>query len=152
MNMRYICLLIILLAGFPMRCFSQSEVLDSITVRDIEMDSVRMESDMENGGLAATVSSLTKSGMYYAAMHRLLDDKTLGLDLRLPDFQFTPGQASLIHWNSGGIVAGGSITPFPGMMQLESGSLGLYQSAGNFTFYAGGMVNKYGYFNGLHTQ
>lgn len=43
------------------------------------------------------------------------------------------------------------ITGFPGETK-EQHVFGIYQSVGNFRFHAGGMVNKYGYINGLHTQ
>lgn len=80
---------------------------------------------------------------YIPARHR---------NLNIPDLYFTPGQATVVSWSNGEILATGGIKDLPGMMQIESGAVGIYQSAGRFTFYGGGIANKYGYFRGLHTQ
>lgn len=37
-------------------------------------------------------------------------------------------------------------------MQIHSGTIGINQNIGNFSLYLGAVANKYGYFNGLHTQ
>lgn len=41
---------------------------------------------------------------------------------------------------------------FPGLMDVESGSLGLLYKHGRVSAYAGGIVNKYAFFRGMHTQ
>lgn len=74
------------------------------------------------------------------------------LELNIPELSFSPGQATLYSWRTGEVIATGGMAVYPGLMQIDSGSIGLYQREGNFTFYAGGMANKYGYFRGLHTQ
>lgn len=74
------------------------------------------------------------------------------LDLKVPDLTFTPGQSTVFSWYGGELIATGGRVVMPGLMQIESGSIGVYQQVGNFTFYAGGLANKYGYFRGLHTQ
>ncbi|MDE6291019.1 MAG: hypothetical protein K2M16_05760, partial [Muribaculaceae bacterium] len=63
-----------------------------------------------------------------------------------------PGTAYIPLWRNGGIAATGSITVMPGLMQIDSGSIGFSQNLGNFSLYFGGMANKYGFFNGLYTQ
>ncbi|MDE7409765.1 MAG: hypothetical protein K2N09_07060, partial [Muribaculaceae bacterium] len=63
-----------------------------------------------------------------------------------------PGTAYIPLWRNGGISASGSVSVMPGLMRIDSGEVGLKQSFGNFSFYIGGMANKYGFFNGLHTQ
>lgn len=69
-------------------------------------------------------------------------------------FAFTSPSFSpvLFSWGSGGIVAAGSATPYPGMAGVESGSLHAVQSVGNMTFTAYGRATKIGYFRGLSTQ
>ncbi len=70
----------------------------------------------------------------------------------LPEQPITSSQAMLANWNGGTIIANGEIRRLPGLMQIENASVGIYQTAGNFSFYAGALANKYGYFRGLHTQ
>lgn len=73
-------------------------------------------------------------------------------ELDVPGLSFVPGQATIFSWSTGEVIAEGGRTVYPGLMQIDSGSIGVYQRVGNFTLYAGGIVNKYGYFRGLHTQ
>ncbi|MDE5887951.1 MAG: hypothetical protein K2H46_10245 [Muribaculaceae bacterium] len=63
-----------------------------------------------------------------------------------------PGTAVIPTWKNGAFMASGSISSYPGLMDIHKGSVGLIQNFGNLTIYAGGEANKYGYFNGLHTQ
>lgn len=62
---------------------------------------------------------------------------------------YTPVVAS---WRNGAVVAAASATSYPGMMAVESATLGVVQQAGDFTFSAYGGASKYGYFRGLSTQ
>ncbi|MDE6835705.1 MAG: hypothetical protein K2J03_01975, partial [Muribaculaceae bacterium] len=55
-------------------------------------------------------------------------------------------------WNSGAFVVSGNTLEMSELMRKESGDIGLSQSIGNLSMYLGGKANKYGYFNGLHTQ
>ncbi len=73
-------------------------------------------------------------------------------ELSVPGLSSTPGQATMFSWCTGEVVATGARAVYPGLMQIDSGSIGVYQSVGSLTLYAGGIVNKYGYFRGLHTQ
>lgn len=63
-----------------------------------------------------------------------------------------PGTAFIPLWRNGGLLATGERNVMPGLMQIDSGCLGLLQNMGNLSLYFGGVANKYGYFNGLHTQ
>ncbi|MDE5997067.1 MAG: hypothetical protein K2G77_02530 [Muribaculaceae bacterium] len=63
-----------------------------------------------------------------------------------------PGMAVIPLWNNARFTATGDIQVMPGLMQIHSGSIGIYQNIGNFSLYLGAVANKYGYFNGLHTQ
>lgn len=65
---------------------------------------------------------------------------------------FTPGNAIISDWQGGAFTAGGLIDNMPGLMNIASGQLGIGQQFGNLTLYVGGVANKYGYFDGLHTQ
>lgn len=72
--------------------------------------------------------------------------------LTLPFYSFIPGEATVFGWGSGRIVAQGFSSVYPGLMKIDSGSIGLSQNLGNFSLYSGVIANKYGYFKGLHTQ
>ena len=140
-------LLALLLAVIPLACFSQTELNDSISFMQNKFEGVNMEGVIKPDSLSSV--KITESYYYeYAPALRPLFPYTLAqpLDLQIPDFNFTRGHASLFNWNSGAIVASGGTRSFPGLMQIDSGTLGICQSVGNFTFHAGGIVNKYVYF------
>lgn len=63
-----------------------------------------------------------------------------------------PGTAFIPTWKNGGCLATGSISSYPGLMEIHKGSFGFVQNFGNLSIYAGGEAVKYGFFNGLHTQ
>lgn len=122
----------------------QSEVVDTIEVNVAVADMV-----MPDGGAMTlrfdenTSYSVEAARLYYAMR---------STELGLPDFGFSTGQASVFRWRGGELVAAGATVAMPGLMGLENGSLGVAQHFGNFSVYGGGIVNKYGYFRGLHTQ
>lgn len=73
-------------------------------------------------------------------------------DLKLPIWTLTPGQSNVLEWKTGSIVASGFSSIYPGLMKIDSGSIGSHQQIGNLSFCVGGIANKYGYFRGIHTQ
>lgn len=152
--MRYKYYMSLLVALLPTVVFAQTELKDStINIAPAIQDSVRMESTVKLDSMSTVINPAEYRWRYNPEMDMLFPYRAAyPLDLHVPDLRFTPGQARLSSWGSGEIVASGGIRAFPGLMQIESGALGIYQSAGDFTFYAGAMVNKYGYFRGLHTQ
>lgn len=141
------------IALFPITCLSQIERKDSISFEKILSDSIgqRTEGNSEITIPAVCFSDYSGLGNPTKAPH-LPYISVPKLYVHVPDLNFTPGQTSIFRWNSGAILATGTMTQLPGMMNIESGTLGIYQALGNFTLNAGGIVNKYGYFNGLHTQ
>lgn len=151
--MRYSHWLKLLLVFIPIRCLSQIEVKDSPDIGKILPDSIQGEKIDEPANNSPSISSSD----YYFMDNPATDGPSSYRfvptpNLCIPRLQFTPGQTGLLHWNNGGIFASGSSAPFPGLMQIDSGTVGLHQTAGKFTFETDGVVNKYGYFNGLHTQ
>lgn len=70
----------------------------------------------------------------------------------VPDLSFYNGSVPIYAWRSGSVLASGGSVQYPGLMQVDSGSLGIQQSAGPFSFYFGATANKYGWYNGLNTQ
>lgn len=63
-----------------------------------------------------------------------------------------PGSTFIPLWKNAQFVATGNIRVMPGLMQIHSGTIGINQNIGKFSLYMGAVANKYGYFNGLHTQ
>lgn len=143
--------ILLLLATFPVACFSQIENGDSISTVQNASDSISLGSIGEIENISAPMWPLEYKWIYSPVISPL---SPYGLDqpFNMPVYDYTMGQAGLYRWNNGGIIATGGVASYPGMMQIDNGTIGVYQSVGNFTFYAGGIVNKYGYFNGLNTQ
>lgn len=73
-------------------------------------------------------------------------------DMTIPYCGFTPGVARLSSWSGGDVTVSGGTQEMPGLMKIDSGVLGVSHSVGNWSFYGAGVVNKYGYFRGVHTQ
>lgn len=134
---------------FALPCLAQTEAPDSVSlaVPDYPELVEPQISPMTSGEL---------SGRYW--LHNPEIDPMLQyrimrpLDLHISGMNVVPGEALLANWNNGAVIASGGIAEFPGLMQMESGAIGVTQTAGRFTFYAGGMANKYGYLGGLNTQ
>ena len=143
----------LLIAVIPSECFSQAELNDSVSLGHIKFEGISMDGAVKPDSVSGTTHTGPYHFEYTPAVHPLFP-YTLAkpLDLHIPIFPFTPGVSSLFQWKSGAIVASGSTRSFPGLMLIDSEEFGIYQSAGNFRFHTGGIVNKYGYFNGLHTQ
>lgn len=141
-------LLALLLTAIPLMCFPQIEVNDSISFGQNKPEGISMEENRKPDN----VSGIKHEATYYFTYAPTLNPLFQYQFAQPLDLQFTSDQTGLFHWNSGEIVVSGGTRAFPGLMQIDSGALGIYQSVGNFRFHAGGMVNKYGYFNGLHTQ
>lgn len=72
--------------------------------------------------------------------------------LAVPVYSLVACQSAMPLWTGGGLVASGDHNVFPGLMQVDSGSVGIGQAFGNWSLYAGGNVTKYGFYRGVHTQ
>lgn len=148
---RYIILVLALLSSLV--CSAQHEEIDSLSFIQESPATVIREEPTFNAPTIPDVNIQGNKWKYQAGAFQsgsYASIKPLVLDM--PTFHFIPGQAELANWNSGGIMATGTVTPYPGLMQIDTGNLGIYQSFGNFSIYGGATVNKYGYFRGLNTQ
>ncbi len=151
MNRRHI--IAMLIAIIPALCFSQIEKNDSASIGINAADSIRAAAIAKPDSISDAMTVPEYRWAYYSAIDVPFPYRSVHpLDLHIPDLHFTPGQARLLHWSGGEIIASGGTTPLPGMMLIDNGAAGIYQSAGNFAFYAGGIANRYGYFRGAHTQ
>lgn len=136
----------------PILCFGQ-EIENDISVKSY-----------------AVPDSVSKKTVYFSASDSLSSAKgysyELASDKSLSNFELSshtetimsdknmvsPGVALIPLWKNAQFVASGDIRVMPGLMQIHSGTIGINQNIGNFSLYMGAVANKYGYFNGLHTQ
>lgn len=63
-----------------------------------------------------------------------------------------PGQSNLYSWSNGSITAIGAEMDLPGLMYIDNGAIGVYQNYENISLYLGVEANKYGFYQGIHTQ
>lgn len=151
MTMKKLYALILQLAAFPLACFSQVEMRDSLSIGHKKPDSISFQTLVKPdsvGFVHRPEYNYTYSPNISLFPYRIAQP----FELYITHQQLTPGYARPFRWGTGAIIASGSTRSFPGLMQIDNGMLGISQSFGNFTFYAGGVVNKYGYFSGLRTQ
>ncbi len=80
--------------------------------------------------------------------HKSYADSTV----QIPSLSFIPGQSNLYSWRNGSIIATGAQTAMPGLMHIDNGAIGIFQSYENISLYMGVEANKYGFYQGVHTQ
>ena len=68
------------------------------------------------------------------------------------DISYQAGSPGLFSWRNGSIILSEESVSYPGLMQVDTGAIGVYQGVGNFDFYLGAVANKYGWYRGLKTQ
>lgn len=142
---KLLILLTIVSAAFP--TFAQTENVDSLSISPCpDSTAVSGYIGIKAGGDSLTTFILPKNDSCFNYK------SYQPMDLYVGNLTLNPGQASILRWRNGEIVASGATAFYPGLMQVDSGTIGVYQSTGNLDFYAGGIVNKYGYFRGVHTQ
>ncbi len=145
-------LIVILFHSAFLLCYSQHETVDSLVI-SAGVDSVATKPILDMPDSTAIIeyqSQLYRYGLLQDIFTRNTDSHRK--DLHVPELYYIPGQASLFNWNNGEIIASGGSVYYPGLLKIDSGSLGLYQSFGNTTLYLGATVNKYGWFKGVNTQ
>lgn len=147
--MRHVLLLLAFIS--PIICFGQ-EIENDINVKTyVVPDSV--SKNHENFNVPDSLSLVS------GYSNDLVIDKSLS-NLELPSHEtivsdnneVTPGMAIIPLWKNAQFIATGDIKDMPGLMQIHSGTIGINQNIGDLSLYMGGIANKYGYFNGLHTQ
>ncbi len=71
---------------------------------------------------------------------------------RIDAVSLEAGSPGLFSWRNGSIILSEESVSYPGLMQVDTGAIGVYQGIGNFDFYLGAVANKYGWYRGLKTQ
>lgn len=149
--MRIVLIILICIVSFP--CFGQELDPDIFTKSYAVPDSTAKSSDEIK---EASPLLLNNKGLSYGLKEsvgiRDLNKPMFLETIRPPKNMPEPGTAYIPLWSNGGLSASGSVSVMPGLMKIDSGSVGFRQNIGNFSFYMGGVANKYGFFNGLHTQ
>lgn len=72
--------------------------------------------------------------------------------LKIPSLSLIPGQSDLYGWSNGSIMAAGTEMDMPGLMHIHNGTIGAFQNYEKISLYLGAEANKYGFYQGLHTQ
>lgn len=136
-------------------CYAQIERVDTLEFEHkLNGDTVMLKTHSGIPFVKDTVSDYCELSFRYNPVvdplfnYRMVQSQ----ELNVPGLSFVLGQAPIFSWSTGEVIAEGGRAVYPGLMQIDSGSIGLYQRVGSFNLYAGGIVNKYGYFRGLHTQ
>lgn len=140
---------------FPLVAMSQSEMPDSIA-NDIE-------SNRDISGRGALASDSISAVINFRESERLSDSFGTGvvlpsMSLTAPfgtvfSFMMVPGDSAPYSWNGGGLFGAAYSSDFPGLMRYDSANLGVFQTFGDFTVYAGGIANRYGnYWGSVRTQ
>jgi hypothetical protein len=127
--------------------FAQQELTDSITHNNIHKPLIPSVSPTHN----VDGSEVSSEGYNVAPDHSrdsIANDGRMQINVA----PVLPGQATLMNWGGGGVVATGQQQSIPGLMGIESGNIALIQQLGDFTLTAHGAVSKYGYYRGLSTQ
>ena len=141
MNVRLSSIILGLL--LPLSVFAQRETADTITIgHDAATDSLVFKTD-----------NLIRP-RFTTSAPRPLSEYITGkpVELDIPRYTFTPGHASLFSWRGGAVEAAGATVSYPGLMKIDSGSLGVTHQSGRFIFNLGASAAKYGYFLGVNTQ
>lgn len=136
----------ILLAMLTATAYAQTE---TSSVR-LEGDSIAIENSIStysniSGGL---FSLPTLSAPRFPQSFTNLNYRKSYKDLtvQIPSFSFMPGQSNLYSWRNGSIKATGAQTDMPGLMHIDNGAIGIFQSYESINLYLGVEANKYGFY------
>lgn len=132
---------------------AHAEIPDSDSLRIALPDSVPSFLRPATGGGEWKAESEEHSGVFdYDFNYERIVGSATGRWRMPSSIVITPDSPTgLAAWSHGGVYATGSAASMPGMMGVESGSIGLQQQLGSIELSLYGGVDKYGYFNGLQT-
>ncbi len=143
----------ILLAILATTASAQTEIISI----PLEVDSIGIENSIISdsniyGDLfpSPTLSAPRLPLSFYPYTHYYKPYKSA--TLQIPSLSFMPGQSNLYSWRNGSIMATVAEMDLPGLMHIDNGAIGISQSYENISLYLGVAANKYGFYQGLHTQ
>ena len=144
----------ILLTMFTATAYAQTE----ISSFQLEGDSIRIENSIithsnTSGDLfSMPILSAPRIPLIFTNINYHKYKSYADSTVQIPSLSFMPGQSDLYSWRNGSITATGAQTDMPGLMHIDNGAIGIFQSYENINLYVGVEANKYGFYQGVHTQ
>ncbi len=143
----------LILAMFAMTAYAQTEIssipveVDSIGIENAIIADSIISGDML---LSPTLSGPRLPVRFYpnTQYYKPYESATF----QIPSLSFVPGQSNLYSWRNGSITATGAEMDMPGLMHIYNGGIGISQNHEKISLYLGVEANKYGFYQGLHTQ
>lgn len=133
--------------------WGQIERTDFIDNGSMNSSFVQLDTCRQNKDIIRRDSLCNYDGIYPLTLNSAMVEFYLNLRICVPyNIYHESGQNNLFKWHNGEIAISGQSTPYPGMMQVDTGSIWTTQSIGNFRVCVGAIANKYGWYNGLKTQ
>ena len=142
----------ILAVMFAISAYAQTE----ITTIPVEVDSIGVEYTPVAGPIILgsmfaipTLSAPPYPAIFYPNTQYYKPYETT---FQIPALSVMPGHSNLYSWRNGSISAAGAEMDMPGLMHIDNGVIGVSQNYENISFYLGAKANKYGFYQGVHTQ
>lgn len=139
----------LLVAMFAMAAYAQTE----ITTIPVEADSTGVEYTPVTDPIipdSMFVSAPRFPAIFYPDTQYYKPYESATFQIR--SLSVIPGQSNLYRWSNGSITAAGAEMDMPGLMHIDNGAIGVAQNYENISLYLGAEANKYGFFQGVHTQ
>lgn len=133
-------------------CGLCQELTDTLNISKMNMDSIRLKFILLSPEVWFNIENHVPGQMVNHSDSVLNNPVRYNENPIVPNSYLTPDQSGLFSWNNGGIFFSGRSVTYPGLMAVDNGTLGLYQSFGNLNFSLVVAANKYGWYQGLSTQ
>ena len=128
------------------------DLKDTLNISKMNTDSIQLRLLLLSPEVLLNIENQAQGNMMNYSDSVLNDQELYNATPLLPNVCLTPERSGLYIWNNGGIFISGRTVVYPGLMTVDNGALGLYQSFGNLNFSLGATANKYGWYQGLSTQ
>lgn len=133
-------------------CGLCQELTDTLNISKMNMDSIRLKFILLSPEVWFNIENHVPGQMVNHSDSVLNNPVRYNENPIVPNSYLTPDQSGLFSWNNGGIFFSGRSVTYPGLMAVDNGTLGLYQSFGNLNFSLVVAANKYGWYQGQSTQ
>lgn len=149
---RFFCSLLMLLVVIG--SYAQSEVGDGGRFYRMLSDSLRYAGNIAPGRPQLEKDTLSLIDALANPRAKIYEMQWMGQ----PAYSTMPPSVGLsagvpvVGWGSGAVAGNVGSAYMPGLMAVNSGSLGVVQTLGSASLYVGGIVNKFGYYFGGVTR
>lgn len=133
-------------------CGLSQDLTDTLNISKMNTDSIQLRPLLLSPEVRFNIENHVPGHMVNLSDSVLNDQELYNATPLLPNVCLTSERSGLYIWNNGGIFISGRTVAYPGLMTVDNGALGLYQSFGNLNFSLGATANKYGWYQGLSTQ